>query len=577
MKINLNKTIRKSLNNSHLQQLRLRFCLKNVILFILLSVLVSIVIYPIARLVVKSVIINSDFSFKSVQQLLRIGGLRSIFNTFKLAFTVLVGAWLVGGTMAYISVNTDYRHKKIINTLMFLTFTIPSYILSVSWIQITSRNGYLYRVLKTVFPSMRFDLNTYSIGAAATVLIVHLAPLVFFGLKNSLERLNISLINSARISGASRSQITAKIVLPLMVPSFISTGLLVFSRSLANFGVVAQLALPVGQEVLTTSIFSAVSSLNLGAACVLAVVLMVISLILYQAIDKISCRERYVFRSDQVNGSSFIRLGRVEGLVTSVLSIYFALTLIIPLVTIFLSSFVKRWGVPISLESLTLSNYLKIINGEIRVFRALFNSLSFGLIAGFAAVTIVSLTLFLAKNNRGKPISWALKICHLPIAFPNMILAIAAIFAWSEQPIKLYGTKWIIIITYVVLFMPIILKQVKGMVDNIDTSADKVARTMGIGFCRRFYHLFLPQCKPGLAAGFLTCLLIALREIPVSLLLYTNRTRTMGVMLFTVQSNSYGLEMTSTIAVIIIFLSMTLSLLMRKLNRGRGYDGSAAN
>ncbi|MFA7107409.1 MAG: hypothetical protein WC154_08920, partial [Candidatus Izemoplasmatales bacterium] len=62
--------------------------------------------------------------------------------------------------------------------------------------------------------------------------------------------------------------------------------------------------------------------------------------------------------------------------------------------------------------------------------------------------------------------------------------------------------------------------------------------------------------------------LIVFKEIPLSLLLYTNNTKTLGVLLFVVQSNSYGLEMTSAVAVVVIVISLVLNYVLSRIRNG---------
>ena len=105
----------------------------------------------------------------------------------------------------------------------------------------------------------------------------------------------------------------------------------------------------------------------------------------------------------------------------------------------------------------------------------------------------------------------------------------------------------------------------KNLNENLDTSA----RTLGVPLLARFFYLFLPQIKNSLISGFIICFMISLKEIPISLLLYTAGTKTLGVMLFTIQSNAYGLEMTSTFSVIVITLSIIGNTVLLKIGAGR--------
>jgi len=164
-------------------------------------------------------------------------------------------------------------------------------------------------------------------------------------------------------------------------------------------------------------------------------------------------------------------------------------------------------------------------------------------------------------------------VSGLPLSIPNIALAICAIFAWINPPLKLYGTKWIFIVTYTALFIPIIIEQIKGISENISPALDTSARTLGIPITGRIFKLFLPQLSRGVLAGWIISFLIALREIPISLLLTSKGNETVGVLLFTLQSNSYGMEMTSTVAIFVILISIIGNLIVNKIyNKSMIYE-----
>jgi iron(III) transport system permease protein len=568
MKILLRSNIKKySKNNKLLNNIRLHFDFQNAILLFLFVIIASIVLYPIFMIVLTSFKVDNTFGIAGYKEALGdFSTYKAILNTFKLAFSVLGGTLLVGGGLAFICEKTNFKYKKIVDFFVFLSFTIPSYILSVSWIQMTCRGGYFHRIIEKIFPLFEYNFNTYSLESSIIVLIVHLYPVVYFGISNALKKMNGSMEKSARVCGSSNLRILFTIIIPLIIPSIVSTGLMVISRSMANFGVVAQLALPVGEEVLTTRIFSAMSQLNLSLVSVLSIILMLISYFFFISSEKIINKNRY-FLSDLKNteGKYCIKLGKWEFFVNGLVGLFFIFTTFIPLITILISSFLKRWGLKVSFENMTFKNYSIVFFENHLIRNSLFNSISYGIIAATLAAVIGSLIVYFYKNLRNKKSKLLMNISQLSITVPNMILGIGAMYAWINEPIKLYGTKWIIIVSYIALFIPIIIKQIKGLSDNIDESIDKSARTMGIPVIKRFSKLFLPLINKGIASGWIICFLIALREIPISILLYSKGTETIGVMLFTVQSNSYGLEMTSTIAVVVILVSIIGNVLLKKI------------
>ena len=541
--------------------------------FILLFIAVVFILYPVTMLIIASFDDGGAVSFVGyVKVFSSPATYKALLNTLKMVLGVLAGTWVIGGVLAFIREKTDYKHKKLLDSCVFFSFTIPAYILSISWIEVVARGGYFNRILKAVFPNLSYNISGYSIGVASFILTLHLYPLVYYGVSNALKLLGNVHEQSARVCGAKKPRIIFTVIFPLVIPSFISTGLLVVSRGMANFGVPAQLASTAGEAVLTTRIFAAMSDLNLSAVSVLSLLMVVISVFLFLLSERaLKSRKLGIEASAQTASNSQVELGRWSKPVNAAVIAFFAVTAAIPAATIIVSSFFKRWGLKFSFENFTFNNYIKLFSEENLLTRPLLNSLFFGIAAATAAAIFASLTVYFYKYRNSRATKLLINIAQLPIAVPNMILAVAAMFAWINEPFKLYGTGAIIIVTYVVLFIPICIKQMLGTANNIDTSLDLAAQTVGIGLMRRFTRIFMPQIKKSLIAGFIVCFLISLKEIPISLLLYTNDTKTLGVMLFTIQSNSYGLEMTSTVSVVVIALSIAGNIILRKFS-SKGYS-----
>jgi iron(III) transport system permease protein len=350
------------------------------------------------------------------------------------------------------------------------------------------------------------------------------------------------------------------------MPSFLSTGLLIFSRAMANFGVAAQLALPVGSEVLTTRIYKAISELNIQSLSVLSLLLIAISYTFYFLTEKwIKRHAFYGSGSGRTSERELMALGKKTSFIYPVVFAFFLIALIFPLVTLALSSFMKRWGLDVNIGNMTLNNYKLVLFQNDLMRRAFSNSLFYGTFSACVSAVLAIIIVYFYRHVDTRPSRLLMSVSSLPLSVPNIILAVGAIFAWINPPLKLYGTKWIIILTYIILFTPIIVKQIKGLSENIEPSADLSARTLGISVPRRILRLFLPRVFRGAMSGWIISFLIALREIPISLLLYSKGNETVGVLLFTVQSNSYGLEMTSTVAVLIIIISIIGNILVNKL------------
>lgn len=547
----------------------------------LISVIVVLFIigFPLVNIIINSFMDDGRLSLEAYTDVLTSRSTyKALLNTLLVALGVLALSGLMGGGLAFISEKTDFKFKKLIRFLVFLEFCIPSYIISVSWIQITSRGGYMHRLLKLYHPDFPYSFNPYSLGAVIIVLSIHLYPLVFFGISNSLRKSSGVLEDAGRVSGGSPFGVLKSISLPLVMPSFLSVGLLVFSRTMANFGIPAQLALPIGTDVLTTRIYKAISELDIPALSVLSILLIAISYIFYIAAERwIKSRAFYSSGTGGTRNPKLLKLRGKAGFLYPVVFVFFLVVLILPLITLLLSSFMKRWGLELSLQNMTIKNYFLVLFENELMKRAFSNSLIYGVLSACVAAVFAIIIVYFYRYTTSKASRLLMLVSSLPLSVPNIILAVGAVFAWINPPLKLYGTSWIIILTYTVLFIPIIVKQIKGLSENINPAIDLSARTLGIPVTQRILRLFLPQLFRGVLSGWIISFLVAFRELPISLLLYSKGNETVGVLLFTIQSNSYGLEMTSTIAVLVILISIVGNVLVNKICEKRFVNGNIAS
>ena len=517
-------------------------------------------VYPPLLLFVRgrSVLFQGDFY--------RYDFLSPLITSLQIAIGVFLLSAVTGGLLAWIVVKTDFRYKQLIDNFTLVAFAVPPYLLALSWLQIFGRNGYAERIIRTILPGSGWHSQPYSVAAVIVVMSLHLYPLMFMSIRNSLEQINPDMEKAALICGASGIRVSLGISLPLVLPNLFSTGLLVFSRTMANFAVPALLCLPKGIEVVSTGIYSSLSSLRVDYAAALSLMLVAISTLLYLGQAAV-LRKKHIhlsLGSGRIRG--FFRMGRGSMICLVVLIVFFGLSLFLPFGSMLVSSFLKRWGLPLEAKYLTLANYAEIFNPHGKAALAFKNSLVFGGTAAVLASIIGGGTAVAVRFMKTRLSLLFESAASCPMAIPNTVLAVAAIFAWNKAPLRLYGTSWVIIVTYTVLFTPIVLKQVSGLLQMQDANLLKAARLSGASGLRSFIGISLPLLFPGFKSGILICMMIALREIPISLLLYSSGQETVGVLLFGMQSQSFGLEMTSALAIIVLAIIITGNL----LTGGRG-------
>ncbi|MCH3916367.1 MAG: iron ABC transporter permease [Spirochaetia bacterium] len=475
----------------------------------------------------------------------------AIISTCLTVFVALVLAVLVA--------RTDMPGKRFVHIFIFIAFAIPSYVLALSWIQLAGRNGYIDRLWNHLGWHYGMTMMPYSVFSVGLVLSVHMLPITYFALYNALLDYDRSLEEAALLSGAGKWHTLVDVTVPLLLPQLVSISSLVFGRIIANFDVPAALGLPVGKRFLSTQIYASLSSLKLGEAAGLSLLLV----ITVTAICSFG-RKRLIGKSFEVHHSSqnvsvCFSLGRWRFIVMAVVLFVLVCLIAVPLVCMVASSFLKRWGLPFKSEYLTFSNYIELFSDQ-QAKVAFRNSFLYGATGiGIASFIALHISLLPADAFGRK---YLVRLVSFPLSIPNLVLAVAAITAWNRKPIRLYGSAWAIIVTYAVLFTPIILNNINGLVAKIDWDKIAAARLAGASQRKSMRDIVWPLLEKGIRSGSVLCFIIALREIPISLLLYAAGQQTVGVLLFGMQSQSYGLEMTSTLAVVLIGCIMLLRFLI---------------
>ena len=210
---------------------------------------------------------------------------------------------------------------------------------------------------------MEAILNVDNIWGVIWVTGIFFAPLVYLFVIGSLRRMDPSLEDSARTTGAGLLRTTMTITLPLVMPGILSGAIIVFVTSAGEFGVPFKLSAPYGWETLTTQIFTKAvgddANHYLGATMAMALGAITIFLIFIQ--------RRYIApRSfETVTGKGFrpnvLDLGGWKWVAFGYNILFIFVAVILPTISLIIVSLHPVWTGEIVMEKLTLINYEKTL------------------------------------------------------------------------------------------------------------------------------------------------------------------------------------------------------------------------
>ena len=527
-----------------------------------------IVIYPLWQVLYRSFLDAGVLSLKSYQKVFSYPSYyRALLNSVWISCATAAMCIVLGTLLAFLVTRTDLPGKKLLRTLLVLPYALPSFFAAIAWIQLLGPQGYLARLVLYVFSFASVPWNIYSAGGIVFVLTVHYFILVFITVAGALERMDASLEEAARASGANTYQIMRQITLPLVLPAIMAGGLLAFIGALANFGIPALLGMRARFFVLTTSIYYALAIPDFGLATALSSMLVLVALVTMALQFGIQRGEsRYTVISGKAVHPSELKLRSVRFPLLFLTSAIVVFISILPILSMVMTALMRYWGAPISAANLTLSNFDYVFKFE-TAQRAIMNSLFLGAVSATVAMfvgTVISYLHVKAKLRGSRVLDF---LATIPYAVPHTVIAIAMILAWARPPVSLYGTLWIILVAYLAVYLPFAVRTTNSTLQQVHDSLEEAAKASGARLFPRLRDIILPLARPGMIAGWILVFMPALRELTVSILLYAYHTETIGVVVYNMQDAGYR-EIAAALASIVMALLILGNFIIRKLTGG---------
>ena len=223
-------------------------------------------IFPILYLVVKAFFPEGTFSLNTFERLYTYEmNWGALTNTLIAAFATMVLGTLLAFPLAWLVGRTNMYGKKFFRSLFVLTYMVPPYVGAMAWLRLLNRNvGTINIVIRAIFnmDTNVGPLNIYTLAGMIWVLTTFYYPYAFITLSRAMEKMDPSLEEAARVSGASPLRTVFTITLPMMTPSLIAGALLVFVCAMSCYGIPSIIGAPGKVHTVTTRI---VEYMGLGA------------------------------------------------------------------------------------------------------------------------------------------------------------------------------------------------------------------------------------------------------------------------------------------------------------------------
>lgn len=534
------------------------------VLLFSIAVLVIFVAIPVLLILWNAFFVDGKLNLADVVNVLKEKDTyEALFNSIYIAVGVTIFSTIIGTFFAWLISRTDLPFKNFMKLMFIVPFMLPSFIGALAWKMLLSpRGGYINVFLMNLFGLEKPIFNIYGMAGIIVVETMYLFPFVFLQVCGALERMDPTLEESARISGAGLFTITRRVTLPLVMPSIVAGALLVALYSLAHFGVPSILGTEVGIYNIPTKIYekiyqSAGSFQAIRVGTILSTILVISAALILWSQNLVLKKGRFQIIAGKSMRPVVLKLRGLKYPLLIFSFIYILITVALPTITIFLVGCLKTYGLPLALKNMSLDNFKYILFDWKLTRDAIWNSIYLSLGAAFVTMlagTMISYVIVKMKV-RGKFILEFLGV--LPFSLPGTVIALGMILMWSGQfGVNLYNTAWIIFVAYIARYMAFSIKSNSAALEQVSDSLEEASRACGASHWETMQHIVLPLIKPGMVSAFFLIFLPALRELTTSVLLYGPSTRTLGVAIYTLNEDGetvYAAALASIALVIILF------------------------
>ncbi len=534
------------------------------------AVLLLLVLYPSIVLVAQSFVVGGR---PSAGHYLRIARdsvtYRVLANSLIVSTCATAGGTALGAVFAWLTSRTDLPGRRAWRTLLLLPYMIPPFIGAIAWVYLLSPVGFVNQAWMALTGASDPLFVIYGQTGIILVLILYGYPIVYLAALGVFERMDSALEEAARMAGAGPARVLREITLPLVLPGILAGALLLLLSSLANFGIPAVLGFPARYFVLTTRIYGTILNFdlkdNLRIAAALAMWLVAIAAVLLVLQRRLISRRRFTVVGGQAAQRSIVALGRWRYPAVGALAVFVAVSVVLPLAGVVLTSLIRAYGLPPVRENLTLQHYATALFGIPKVHRALINSL---LLASAAATLVVFLGAGIGYVSRARVRGTGLLdlLVTIPYAIPGTVVALAMILAWSRPVlgIRLYDTVWIILLAYVTRFLAFGVRTAAAGLAQVHGSLEEAARISGARPLDAFRDIVLPIIRPSLVAGWILAFIPAVAELTLSILLISAGHETIGVVIFGLHDEG-KIALSAALAVLVTTVLVVINLLARRV------------
>lgn len=475
-------------------------------------------------------------------------------NTIKLLISVGAFTLLIGVTTAWIVTRYDFRGKRIWEWILILPLAVPGYVLAYAYASIMAPGGLAQNIWGSIFGDVLKMPSLYSFWGVSLILSLANYPYIYLLTRASFLNQNVKYHEAARVMGVPKYKRLWSINIRMAYPGIIAGLALALMEVMADFGTVALLRYPTFTEAIYRQM---TARFDPSGATALAFVLVAITFLLLNL-------ERY-FRGkrsfEQTKGSFRSQLPK---------KLNFRGTIAVTAIILLILGF--AFFVPVAVLINMAMTAIAKGGLDSRFIKFTLNTV---FVSALGATTASIFAVPAAYLHARQPNTLSRTVYYMsslgyslpgPVIAVGILLTVAVLFNW------LYGSILLLIMAYVVRFMPIALQSQDSSISMVSKSMEDASRTLGAGTWKTFKNILLPLIKRGILAGWVVVFVDCMKELPATMMLRPLAFDTLAARVWVEASESLW-EMAALPALLIVLAGLIpLMIIIKKMGVQNGVE-----
>ena len=530
------------------------------------------VLYPLALIIINSfntatIAEPPVYGLKAWREAFSEYGIwRSLWNSIKIGIVLQVIALPLGIFISWLLARTNILFPNALEFGFWVSFFLPGLATTFGWmLMLDPSTGLINSWLRQLplVSGLNFDIYTFwgiiwvhLVGNGISTKVMLMTP--------AFRRMDASMEEASRMSGASALTTLFRITAPAMTPVIIVVLLLSIIRIFSSFEIELLLGVPWSFYVYSTKIVDLARQepplVNQAAALGSVILIFLVAFIPLQR--RLITRRQFTTVTGHFK-PKIIDLGIWRYPATAFVALVVFILDVVPLLSVLGGSFMTRFGF-FNLPKTWTLDYWNMALNDGRILQGLQNTLIVAVSAGLVGALVFSLIGYVLVRTKLPGRSVLDSICWLPSAIPGVLAGLGLLWMFLGTPLfrPFYGTIVLLVIAQVLGGITLSTQILKANFVQLGKELEESSRMSGAGFWRTYFRIVFPLMAQTMVLVGVIKFMFAAQHNSAIILLATSETRTLSLLALDQVAAGYR-EVASITIILVTLLTLGVAIVAR--------------